>query len=66
MPDTWSSCGELNAPPHRITSPAVTVRCRRRQVRYSTPVARRPSKTHAMHVARVTTSRFGRSITGCR
>ena len=42
-PDSCSSCGELIAPPHRMTSPASTRSMRRAPRVYSTPVARVPS-----------------------
>ena len=41
-PDSWSSCGELIAPPERMTSPAADAsRCRRALRSISTPIARR-------------------------
>ena len=43
-PDSWSSCGELNAPPHRITSPA-SIR-RRRPLRIEHLDAGRPGALH--------------------
>ena len=43
-PESWSSCGELIAPPQRITSPAST-RSGRHASATSTPTARVPSKS---------------------
>ena len=47
-PDSCSNCGELKAPPHRITSPASTL-CVRPRREYSTPMARVPSNSDAVH-----------------
>ena len=65
-PESCSSCGELMAPPHRITSAAFTVWRPRPRRAYSTPTARLPSNTIFVVNAHVSTVRFGRPITGCR
>ena len=64
--DRCSSCGELIAPPDRMTSALArsTWRCPPR--RYSTPTARPFSITTRVTNAPVTTRQFGRFIAGRR
>ena len=64
-PDSWSSCGVLMAPPHRISS-ADRTRLVLPSCLNSTPTASVPSKMILVAYARVATVRFGRPITGCR
>ncbi len=64
-PESWSSCGELIAPPQRMSSADLT-RLTLPWCRYSTPTARVPSKRILVAKARVATVRFGLLITGCR
>jgi hypothetical protein len=64
-PDSWSNCGELIAPPHKMSSPDLT-RLFLPSCRNSTPTARLPSKTILVTKARVAMVRLGRLITGYR
>ena len=60
MPDNIRICGELIAPPARITQPAST-RTSRPRCRYSTPTARAPSMSTRRVSACVSTVRFWRA-----
>jgi hypothetical protein len=64
-PDSWSSWGELIAPPHRMSSSDLT-RLVLPSWRNSTPTARVPLKMIFVTKARVATVRLGRLITGYR
>ncbi len=64
-PDSWSSCGELIAPPDKMSSADLT-RLTLPSCRNSTPTARVPSKMILVAKARVATVRFGLLITGYR
>ena len=66
IPDNCSSCGELIAPPQRMTSTAALAVFTSPPWRYSIPTARLPSNSTRVVKASVSTRRFGRSITGCR
>ena len=66
-PESCSSCGELIAPPHRMTSAASTCSPPRRpSLEYSTPVALVPENSTLLTIAPVRTVRFGLCMTGCR
>ena len=64
-PDSCSSCGELIAPPDKMSS-ADRTRLTLPSCRNSTPTARVPSKMIFVTKARVATVRLGRLITGYR
>ena len=59
IPESWSSCGELIAPPHRITSPARAVVDRAAAGRVLDADRPLPSNRIRETKARVRTSRFG-------
>ncbi len=66
MPDSSSVCGELIAPPLRITSRRARAVATRPPFMYSTPTARRPSNTMRVTSARVLTSTLPRCCAGRR
>ena len=66
MPESISSCGELSAPPDRITSCPARAQTSWLSLRYSTPMARAPLNITFVAIAPVTTVRFGRLRTGFR
>jgi hypothetical protein len=66
MPESISTCGELNAPPHRITSRSAVARSTWPPFSYPTPVARLPCMVIRATSARTSTDRFFRFIAGCR
>ena len=67
MPDSISSLGESYAPQETITSPSArTSNGSPLPSMPAAPTARAPSNSSFSTWQRVRTSRFGRSITGCR
>ena len=66
MPDTCNNCGELKAPPHRITSLARTTFFLPNGSVYSTPTTVLPSVINLVASALHCTVRFLRCFTGCR
>ena len=59
-PESCISCGELNAPPARMTSPLARAARVVPPCRYSTPTARRPSNRMRLASALVSTTRLDR------
>ncbi len=65
-PDSMSSCGELTAPPDRMTSPSTCTSVVAPWREYRTPIARVPANSTDDTSASVRTVRFDRSSAGRR